>query len=1064
MRADWSYRRLVAAVVWVFGAWLCLHAANQTVWSQEGAGKEDFTQQKKQKVVVPKTRTGPAQVQTVVPGTIQIQQPGAGATGGQPATPTPGTAQPPATMLRGPIQITPGQVPPAQPNQPAQPIQPTQPVQPAQPGVRGFPTRQPPWVQPGPTTTTPPGQPSGRGITYPLQPAWPPTQRETAPPPQTRGGGCDLCVEDVQATPASVAQGNPVLVRAVISNRSGVAVANAPVRFSLGAAQMGDDEYVNIGAFSSILVKKMLPAEKPGACAVRVWVDPENVVPEVNETNNVREVGILIGAAPREDVPPERGRERDLAVQEITVSPSPCVLGEDARIQAIISNRGNEGLQGVRVRFRMENTIIGRDLAVSIGPRQNAALSAALPGELTAKVGARYAGRSSVSVQVDPENQIAEADEENNCAEAEFRVHPRDVVRLEEAGKGTTVQPPMREDLSDLKPAVPSDSIGYTTDPPNLICKVEVKNGAYIGDGKSVKVQVTNVGGFASPAFSVGVCSTSYPTLANDANWPTVKWLGIADMTVDMADPAKQPLQPKETRTITVSLQAPVETMANWNTLVFYAVVDIHKTVAEGTQGEKTNNISNQFKYAIARPDLFCEVAVTNGVYTGDGKGVDVKVGNKGNAPSDSFTVGLCRADQAKLAKVPWMGEALVQVTPNASLNPGETRLVKVPWKSPDTAQMATPKAGIAKPAKSVVKGGSTQPKTIVDNILYVAMVDSYNVVVEGDISNQTGEQNNLSNPFKQTTVVPPSSLTVLPIKDAVEIKNLKLSNSLLLYGQHPVLLAEVVGEDEWAVQYYFPSTPSGTAGTVAAQGKGDFPTGVELPSPWKRGGIPVPTDTKVKVVLTAWNQKGGKDQKHVETELAKGLYSTDSITIKSVKYTWRNKGDGKVTTPQVYPGWIPVDDIVAIEVMVDINTITTEFTVGDFGHPMFGSLYVVCGIRGSKWHKTTGGAWTVQTEECLQWQGQPNQVFSVTGKYYPLFCFPSPVVKPKNGKATLQLFMKPYWCAPVQGTTDGSVKQIPTLSVEVVTYGDNIGGPPPSEIKAKKDIPLVDAPLSMKP
>ncbi|MEW6360449.1 MAG: hypothetical protein AB1696_29230, partial [Planctomycetota bacterium] len=62
MRLNWNHRGLVRAVAWVFGAWLCLHAANQTVWSQEGAGKEDFTQQKKQKVVVPKTRTGPAQV------------------------------------------------------------------------------------------------------------------------------------------------------------------------------------------------------------------------------------------------------------------------------------------------------------------------------------------------------------------------------------------------------------------------------------------------------------------------------------------------------------------------------------------------------------------------------------------------------------------------------------------------------------------------------------------------------------------------------------------------------------------------------------------------------------------------------------------------------------------------------------------------------------------------------------------------------------------------------------------------------------------------------------------
>ncbi|MEW6360166.1 MAG: hypothetical protein AB1696_27780, partial [Planctomycetota bacterium] len=74
----------------------------------------------------------------------------------------------------------------------------------------------------------------------------------------------------------------------------------------------------------------MLPAEKPGACAVRVWVDPENVVPEVNETNNVREVGILIGAAPPGYDKPERPAEalapavhQDIKVEQPDLKPAP---------------------------------------------------------------------------------------------------------------------------------------------------------------------------------------------------------------------------------------------------------------------------------------------------------------------------------------------------------------------------------------------------------------------------------------------------------------------------------------------------------------------------------------------------------------------------------------------------------------------------------------------------------------------------------------------------------------------------------------------------------------------
>ena len=220
----------------------------------------------------------------------------------------------------------------------------------------------------------------------------------------------DLAVESVELWPgdARVNLGDYLRISAYVTNSSDVEVPVAfDVRFYVG------DEYVG-----SETIDAMAPREgryvfvhapvTSGHQDVRVVVDEDGAVPEANEDNNARVLPSV----------PVQVLYADLAVGRLTWTPSDPTYGETARFSVRIDNLGS-GRVGEA--FNVELWI--DDELIAVRRQGNPILaggSAYWLVDWTADLIGGGAG--TVTVRVDPLNEIAESDEANNVLSAPLQV------------------------------------------------------------------------------------------------------------------------------------------------------------------------------------------------------------------------------------------------------------------------------------------------------------------------------------------------------------------------------------------------------------------------------------------------------------------------------------------------------------------------------------------------------------------------------------------------------------------------------------------------------------------
>jgi subtilase family serine protease/flagellar hook assembly protein FlgD len=204
--------------------------------------------------------------------------------------------------------------------------------------------------------------------------------------------------------------GNDFALRAVLRNLGTVDAPDAEVRFSVtDGAQTREvlATTVRIPAGSTAERSAVWRVDLSGELTFRVEIDPRDLVPERDETNNAAAVPFTAQGI---DVP-------DLAVdhRELAFTPDPGLEGSPLEISVVVHNFGGQEVTDVEVAFYQGDPAQGAPLLgeiqvlPSLGPGASAVAGVTLPP-------LAGAGDRLIYAVVDPDDRVAEFDEGNNAA------------------------------------------------------------------------------------------------------------------------------------------------------------------------------------------------------------------------------------------------------------------------------------------------------------------------------------------------------------------------------------------------------------------------------------------------------------------------------------------------------------------------------------------------------------------------------------------------------------------------------------------------------------------------
>jgi len=208
--------------------------------------------------------------------------------------------------------------------------------------------------------------------------------------------------------PVMVSNGSPVRgeivqVTARVYNNGSSDAFNVVVRFydDLDGILTGAEVYAEVvvplipavpgGAYVNVTVNYTATFPVQATHHLTVVADPDNLIPELNEDNNVGSVDIFVG-----------GRA-DFYVSEagISLSPSLLVQGSVATVTALVYNYGDFPGQDVSVQLRVDGIVVDSQILANV-PASTSAVAASFSWPLT------VVGSHELRVEVDPADVIPE--------------------------------------------------------------------------------------------------------------------------------------------------------------------------------------------------------------------------------------------------------------------------------------------------------------------------------------------------------------------------------------------------------------------------------------------------------------------------------------------------------------------------------------------------------------------------------------------------------------------------------------------------------------------------------
>ncbi len=247
------------------------------------------------------------------------------------------------------------------------------------------------------------------------------TRALTISPPQLP----DVTVSeaDIEFDPANPVEGEETTISATITNQGitaakGIVVRIIDVTSRVPAPINGPQRIEQLGVNDKAVVSVPYDTRgKAGERAIRVVVDPENFLEELDEENNRAEKTLHVRSADAS----EEGPNLAVLASDINFSPSQPQPSDPVTITVRVRNRGSESASDVVVRFE-DNTDGAGELigavtitgTIAAGDRASAMIVFDTTG---------LEGDRAIRVIADPENAIPETDETDNQAERTLRLN-----------------------------------------------------------------------------------------------------------------------------------------------------------------------------------------------------------------------------------------------------------------------------------------------------------------------------------------------------------------------------------------------------------------------------------------------------------------------------------------------------------------------------------------------------------------------------------------------------------------------------------------------------------------
>src|SRR6185369_13273184 len=169
-----------------------------------------------------------------------------------------------------------------------------------------------------------------------------------------------------------------------------------------------------------------------GSTLFTVQVDPDNTIAEADEGNN--QASATVSTVSRADLA--------VTAADLQIA-GPAYLGNDATFQVALHNRGTVDAPSVRVRFSIVDS---GGAAIELPDSGTVALGAGATLNRTVVWRVDRSGSLRFRAELDPDNQLDEADETNDTADLAFTAGTVDVPNLAVVHTDLTFTPsPARE-------------------------------------------------------------------------------------------------------------------------------------------------------------------------------------------------------------------------------------------------------------------------------------------------------------------------------------------------------------------------------------------------------------------------------------------------------------------------------------------------------------------------------------------------------------------------------------------------------------------------------------------
>jgi subtilase family serine protease/outer membrane protein assembly factor BamB len=225
--------------------------------------------------------------------------------------------------------------------------------------------------------------------------------------------GSELLVQSLELEPQPAYQGDTLTVASVVKNAGKKEAKRFTVGFFIDDRRFDtfyyeDEEGLRQNETVKVQGKLETTDLPPGSYTLRVFVDPENQIPELDESNNVI-------SAPLEILPP-KPRLAELHPTGLTLEPpSPVRQGQVVRVSATIWNTGN--IAASRFQVELAYSPDGQSwlpFAVQEIPGLARGAKEIVEGRLPT-AGLTLGVSYKIRVLVDPRNEVEELDETNNA-------------------------------------------------------------------------------------------------------------------------------------------------------------------------------------------------------------------------------------------------------------------------------------------------------------------------------------------------------------------------------------------------------------------------------------------------------------------------------------------------------------------------------------------------------------------------------------------------------------------------------------------------------------------------